>query len=187
MNLQRIAIILASVVAVAACATPAPLPDGAFNPLLVDHYLLDSGDRLRVTVFDQADLTNTYGVDKAGYIDMPLIGPVAARGRTTQQLQADIASRLRAGYLRNPDVSAEIDRYRPFFILGEVAASGQYSYVAGLTVQQAIAVAGGFTPRANKYRVEVVRQMGGKQVTLDLEVLDAVFPGDTITVHERLF
>lgn len=187
MKFLRLAFVLASVLTVAACASAPPLPDRDFNPLLVNHYLLDSGDRLRVTVFDQVELTNTYGVDKAGYIDMPLIGQVAARGRTTQQLEADIAARLRAGYLRNPDVSVEIDRYRPFFILGEVATSGQYSYVAGLTVQQAIAVAGGFTPRASKYRVEVVRQTGGKQVTLSLEMLDAVFPGDTITVHERMF
>lgn len=170
----------------AGCATQPP-PVADFNPLLVDHYTLDAGDDLRVIVFGQADLSNTFTVDKAGFVTMPLIGAVPARGRTVPALEADIAAKLRAGYLRDPDVSVEVARYRPFFIMGEVATGGQYSYVAGMTVQQAVAIAGGFTPRANRIRVDVVRQMGGNIASLPLGMVDAVFPGDTITVRERLF
>src|SRR5690606_26562660 len=96
-------------------------------------------------------LTNSYVVDQSGVISMPLIGTVPARGRTTAEVEAAVAAKLRNGYLRSPDVSVEVDRYRPFFAMGEVGAAGQYAYVPGMTVQQAIAVAGGFTPRADKY------------------------------------
>lgn len=185
MKFHRLFSLLAAL-ALAGCET-VNTPDMAYNPLLVDQYLVDSGDVLRVTVFDQTDLTNTYSVDKAGYVAMPLIGTIDARGRTTHEIESSIATKLRANYLRDPDVAVEIARYRPFFIMGEVTTSGQYSYVAGLTIQQAIAVAGGFTPRANKYTVDVVRQIGGKLVTVRLDMIDAVFPGDTITVRERLF
>jgi polysaccharide export outer membrane protein len=186
MKLLRQALSAAAVILLAGCAT-SPLPVADYNPLLVEHYTLDSGDELRVIVFDQADLSNTYSVDKGGYVTVPLVGAVPARGKTTQALEAEVAAKLRAGFIRDPDVSVEVERYRPFFIMGEVTTAGQYSYVAGLTVQQAIAVAGGFTPRANKARVDVVRQMGGNIAPLHLGMVDAVFPGDTITVRERLF
>ena len=106
------------------CATayrPAP---PAFHEILQQPYRLDAGDRLRVTVFEQADLTNTYIVDKAGYIAFPLVGAVAARGRTIKEVEAGIAEKLARGFIRNPDVSVEVDRYRPFFIMGEVGNAG---------------------------------------------------------------
>jgi polysaccharide export outer membrane protein len=185
MRLQIIAAI-AGALALAGCGSvPPPAPD--YQPSLVDHYILDSGDRLRVIVFNQADLSNSYVVDKGGYVAMPLIGPVPARGRTPQELEADIAARLRASYLRDPDVSLEVEEYRPFFIMGEVNAGGQYAYVDGLTVQAAIAVAGGYTPRANLRFAEVTRQVDGRISTFRLELTDPVRPGDTVTVRERLF
>ena len=108
-------------------------------------YTLDSGDRLRVVVFGQDGLTNSYVVDASGDIAMPLIGSVAARGLTTDQLSARIADLLRQGYVRDPHVAVEIEAYRPFFILGEVTQPGQYPYVANMTVETAVAIAGGFT------------------------------------------
>ncbi len=159
----------------------------AFHSTLVAPYRLDSGDELRVIVFGQADLTNTYTVDKAGTISMPLIGFVPARGRTTAEIEADIAARLRAGYLRKPDVAAEVARYRPIFVMGEVNAAGQYAYVAGTTVQTAIATAGGFSPRADKYRVKVTRSSNGRIETAELRMTDPVMPGDTLYVDERIF
>src|SRR5690606_524525 len=107
---------------------------------LVQPYQLDSGDSVRVIVFGQADLTNTYVVDQGGQISMPLIGSVPARGQTTAAIEQTIAARLRDGFLRNPDVSVEVDRYRPVFVMGEVGAAGQYAFLPGMTVQQAIAV-----------------------------------------------
>ncbi len=168
-----------------ACGT-APAPP-AVHTSLISHYLLDAGDELRIIVFGQTELSNTFVVDKAGYIAMPLIGAVAARGRTTEQLEGDIAGKLSKNFVRNPDVSVEVSRYRPFFVMGEVAAGGQYAYVPGLTVQQAIAVAGGFTPRANRGHVYVTRQINGQVITANLNLSEPVRPGDTIAVRERLF
>ncbi len=111
-------------------------------------YTLDSGDRLRIVVFGQDGLTNSYVVGTGGYIDMPLIGSVAARGMTTDQLAARVSEKLRDGYIREPHVAVEIESYRPFFILGEVTQPGQYPYVANMTAETAVAIAGGFTPRA---------------------------------------
>lgn len=167
------------------CATYKPV-DEAFHAVLTEPYLLDSGDVLRITVFEQADLTNTYSVDKAGYIAFPLVGSIQARGMTAKQVEADIAVRLRNGFLRDPDVSAEIDRYRPFFIMGEVGTGGQYTYVPGMTVQNAIAIAGGFTARAWQSDVDITRQINGKIMTGRVPLSDPIMPGDTIHIRERL-
>lgn len=168
------------------CASYKPAPD-AFHKAVNEPYVLDAGDRVRVTVFEQDGLTNTYSVDQSGYISMPLIGPVAARGRTLQQLEKDIAAKLRQGFLRNPDVSVEVDQYRPIFVMGEVGAAGQYAYVPGMTAQKAIAAAGGFSVRANQENVDVTRQINGKIITGRVPISDPILPGDTIYVRERLF
>ena len=118
-------------------------------------YHLDAGDRLRVVVYGQEGLTNTYAVSAGGSITMPLIGSVPARGRTTAGLAAAISAKLRAGFIREPSVAVEIEAYRPFFILGEVAAPGQYPYVPNMTVESAVAIAGGFSPRARRDSVTV--------------------------------
>ena len=118
-------------------------------------YHLDAGDKLRVVVYGQEGLTNTYAIDAGGSITMPLIGSVPARGRTPAGLAADISARLRRGFIRDPSVAVEIESYRPFFILGEVAAPGQYPYVPNMTVESAVAIAGGFSPRARRDRVTV--------------------------------
>jgi len=185
MRIPTLLIMLACLGPLAACATKPP--PNVVQPELVAPYKIGSGDRLRVIVFGQADLSNTYVVDQGGTISMPLIGTVSARGRTVTELKGAIASRLRGGFVRNPDVSVEIDRYRPVFIMGEVNAGGQYPYVAGLTVQSAIAVAGGFTPRANLHCVQVTRNIHGALVTRQLNLNDPILPGDTVTVRQRFF
>jgi polysaccharide export outer membrane protein len=104
---------------------PAPMAVAYAEPAPVRHdaaYHLDAGDRLRVVVYGQEGLTNTYAIDAGGTITMPLIGAVPARGRTTAGLAAEISARLRRGFIREPSVAVEIESYRPFFILGEVAA-----------------------------------------------------------------
>jgi polysaccharide export outer membrane protein len=177
---------IAGLALLSACTDYLPA-NHAFHSALVAPYRLDTGDELRIIVFGQTDLTNTYAVDKAGTISMPLIGFVPARGRTTVEVAADVATRLRAGYLRKPDVAAEVARYRPIFVMGEVNAAGQYSYVAGTTVQNAIATAGGFSPRADKYDVKVTRSANGRIETSRLGMTDPIMPGDTIYVDERIF
>jgi polysaccharide export outer membrane protein len=150
-------------------------------------YRLASGDRLRIIVFGQDNLSNIYAVDGSGRISMPLIDTVEAQGRTTQQLEKAIEARLRSGFLREPKVSVEVDTYRPFFVLGEVTNSGQFPYVNGMTVQTAVAIAGGFTPRGQRSVAEVTRVVDGQLVTATVPITYPVQPGDTIVIKERWF
>jgi polysaccharide biosynthesis/export protein len=150
-------------------------------------YTLDSGDKLRVVVYGQEGLTNAYAVDAGGNITMPLIGAVKARGLTTSQFSAAVAAKLRQGYIRDPSVAVEIESYRPFFILGEVSFPGQYPYVANMTVETAVAIAGGFSPRAYRTSVDVSRPADTGSVRRTVPVTTTVHPGDTITVGERWF
>ncbi len=150
-------------------------------------YTLDAGDKLRVTVFGQDGISSTYIVDAGGNVNLPLIGPVPARGITTQQLSQRIAERLRQGYVREPHVSVEAETYRPFFILGEVTTPGQYPYVADMTVEKAIAIAGGFAPRAFKKTVELTRSASGRSMKGEVPLSYPLRPGDTVLVKERWF
>ena len=150
-------------------------------------YTLDAGDKLRIVVFGQDALSNNYIVDAEGSIAFPLVGTINARGTTTTQLAAAIRSRLSQGFVRDPSVVVEIETYRPFFVLGEVTFPGQYPYVPNMTVENAIAIAGGFTPRGFKDRVTVTRKIAGAPARLSLPLRNPVRPGDTITVSERWF
>ncbi len=169
------------------CASTYAPATPAFHEVLQAPYRLDSGDLLRITVFEQDDLSNTYSVDKAGYIAFPLVGSVAARGRTIKEVEGDVAGRLADGYIRQPDVSVQVDQYRPFFIMGEVNTAGQYTYVPGMTVQNAIAISGGYSPRALQGSVDITRSVNGKVMTGRVPITDPILPGDTIYLRERLF
>lgn len=150
-------------------------------------YTLDAGDKLRIVVFGQDGISNTYIVDAGGNVNLPLIGSVPARGSSTQRLSQRIAERLKQGYVREPHVTVEVETYRPFFILGEVTTPGQYPYVADMTVEKAIAIAGGFAPRANKNKVELTRNAPGQQMKGDVPLTYPLRPGDTVVVKERWF
>jgi polysaccharide export outer membrane protein len=165
-----------------AAAMPADAMASAEPP-----YLLDSGDKLRVVVFGQEGLSNSYAVDAAGNITMPLIGAVHAREHTPAALSTSIAAKLRNGYIREPHVAVEIEAYRPFFILGEVTAPGQYPYVPNMTAETAIAIAGGFTPRADRKKVDVSRTAYGQMYRGKVPLPFPLRPGDTILVSERWF
>jgi polysaccharide biosynthesis/export protein len=183
---SALVLVLAATMLAAGCSSYRPAP-AAFHEALTEPYIIDAGDRLRVTVFEQDGLTNSYAVNQSGYLAFPLIGQVAARGYTVQQVEAQIATQLRNGYLRNPDVSVEIERYRPVYVMGEVGAAGQYAYTPGMTAQKAIATAGGYTPRANQASVDITRDINGNVMTGRVATSDPVLPGDTIYVRERLF
>ena len=162
----------------------------AAAPLPVAHdaaYRLDAGDKLRVVVYGQDGLTNSYAIDAAGSITMPLIGSVPARGLTPAGLAAEISAKLRKGYIRDPSVAVEIDTYRPFFILGEVAAPGQYPYVPNMSVESAVAIAGGFSPRAQRDRVTVTHTGNSGSMRVVVPLGTALSPGDTVLVGERWF
>jgi polysaccharide export outer membrane protein len=171
--------------------TPAPtMAAYAAAPMPVAYdsaYRLDAGDRLRVVVFGQEGLTNTYAIDAGGSITMPLIGAVPARGRTPAGLAAEITGRLRRGYIREPSVAVEIEAYRPFFILGEVAAPGQYPYVPNMSVESAVAIAGGFSPRALRDRVSLTHSDSSGSMRVVVPLGTPLSPGDTVLVGERWF
>ena len=150
-------------------------------------YRLDAGDKLRVVVYGQEGLTNTYAIDAGGSITMPLIGSVPARGRTPAGLAAEISGKLRHGYIRDPSVAVEIEAYRPFFILGEVAAPGQYPYVPNMSVESAVAIAGGFSPRALRDRVTLAHTDSSGSMRVVVPLGTALSPGDTVLVCERWF
>jgi polysaccharide export outer membrane protein len=167
---------------------PAPAVYAAPIPVAYDAaYRLDAGDRLRIVVYGQEGLTNTYAIDAGGSITMPLIGAVRARGLTPAGLAAEITGKLRNGYIREPSVAVEIEAYRPFFILGEVAAPGQYPYVPNMSVESAVAIAGGFSPRARRDRVMLTHTDAGGSGRVVVPLGTPINPGDTVLVGERWF
>jgi polysaccharide export outer membrane protein len=168
--------------------TAAPAVYAAPIPVAYDvAYRLDAGDRLRIVVYGQEGLTNTYAIDAGGSITMPLIGAVRARGLTPTGLAAEISGKLRNGYIREPSVAVEIEAYRPFFILGEVAAPGQYPYVPNMSVESAVAIAGGFSPRAKRDRVTLTHSDASGSVRVVVPLGTPISPGDTVLVGERWF
>lgn len=181
--LVRTVLVAAFALLLASCASH--MASEKIDPAFEAPYTLDAGDRLRVVVFGQDGLSNSYAVDSAGKITMPLIGAVEARGKTTSELSGAIVGRLKGGYIREPHVAVEVESYRPFFILGEVTTAGQYAYVNGLTVESAVAVAGGFSPRALKTGASVARIVDGRTIHAYVPLSYPLRPGDTITVEER--
>lgn len=150
-------------------------------------YVLGPGDKVKVTVFGQQDLSGEFEVDAAGALSLPLIQAVPAQGLTPQQVEKEIASRLEPDFLRNPRVSVEVLTYRPFYIYGEVLRPGGYPYVNDMTVHNAIALAGGFTYRARTSSVIIRRTKDGVVSEQNSDLDSAVLPGDVIEVRERYF
>jgi polysaccharide export outer membrane protein len=214
MRLRQLLILLCAALALAACARPsqhelarseldvrmygAPqpasytvrratqvIPVSATTP--EGPYTLDSGDKLRIVVFGQDSISNNYTVDAQGAVTLPLIGAVTARGLTTVQLGNTVATRLKQGFIREPNVAVEVETYRPFFVLGEVTFPGQYPYVPNMTAENAIAIAGGFTPRAYRTTITLTRKIQGVPTKTTLPLRYPLRPGDTVEVSERWF
>lgn len=182
-----IAALLASAVTGCAGAAPPPLAAADVGQGLVG-YRLGAGDRLRITVYNEPALTGEYNVTPAGAIAFPLVGAVEAQGRTIDLVTQDLTHRLASGYVNDPRVSVEVLNYRPFYILGEVNKPGEYPYAAGLTIEQAVALAGGFTYRANDSRAVLRRQASGVEGSVALRGEQVpVLPGDTIRIGQRYF
>jgi polysaccharide export outer membrane protein len=150
-------------------------------------YLLDTGDKLRIFVYGQPNLSRGYTVDHDGMITVPLIGTIKARGHTTQALEHIIRRELAAEYVRDPSVTVDITENRPFFILGEVRNAGRYPYVSGMTVETAIAIAGGYSERASKRKYRLTRRINGWVEQIEAPGDYVVQPGDTVYVFERFF
>ncbi len=170
---------------------PQIVPAGFEGPRAVAEtdgpYLLDTGDKLRIFVYGQPNLSRGYTVDHDGRIAIPLIGSVEARGRTTRELAQAIKQRLGAEFVRDPQVTVDIQQNRPFFILGEVKLAGQYPYVSGMTVETAIAIAGGYSERASVRSYRITRRSNGFVEQIEAPGDYLVQPGDTVFVYERFF
>jgi polysaccharide export outer membrane protein len=157
------------------------------GPTGFEPYILDTGDKLRVFVYGQPNLSRLYTVDQVGNIAIPLIGSVRARGRTTVDLTHAIAARLGREFVKDPQVTVDVAQNRPFFILGEVRLPGQYPFVSGMTVEQAVAIGGGYTERASKRRYRITRKLGALVDQIEAPGDYPLCPGDTVYVFERWF
>jgi len=160
------------------------ITDGFENPT---GYRVGAGDMLSIRVYGQEELAGEYKVDGSGNIAMPLVGTVRVAKMTAPQIAKTIEQRLSQKYLRDPSVSVQVATTRPFFVVGEVRSPGAYPYMPGLTVQEAIALSGGYTPRAYQGPVMVTRRSSEGSQSVDTPVLAPLYPGDVVYVKERWF
>lgn len=170
------AVVLAALV-IFFLATPASAQGG---------YRLGTGDKIKVTVFGEDDASGEYEIDATGAISARLIGRIAVKGLTVSEVEQTLIDQYRSrGFFRNPRISIELVNLRPFFILGEVEKRGSYPYVNGLTVAQAVAIAGGYSYRASRGRITIQRVGAPKEESATEDTL--VYPGDIVRVPERFF
>ncbi|MEL6323266.1 MAG: polysaccharide biosynthesis/export family protein [Pseudomonadota bacterium] len=171
--------------------TDDPAPTATTAPAVVDPavgYKLGNGDQIRVTVFDEEELSGEFQVDGTGNVSLPLVGEIKVVGKTVREFQQEFQTRLlNDGYLLNPRVAAEVITFRPFYILGEINRPGEYPYTDDLTVLNAIATAEGFTYRAKKSVVFIRGAGESDERAVRLTPTLRVQPGDTIRIDERLF
>ncbi|NQV56655.1 MAG: polysaccharide export protein [Rhodospirillales bacterium] len=150
-------------------------------------YTLGSGDKLKITVYGQKELSGEFEVNGVGVVSMPLIGDVAVNGQTQKQAEDNIIRLLEDGYLKHPKVSIEVQNYRPFYIIGEVKKPGNYPYVNGMTILNAVAIASGFTYRANEKQILIIRGNDPDKTQQPTTPAARVLPGDIIKIQERFF
>ena len=198
MNIQKWAMIVSSALLFALIAgcetattrTEAPAPTVQVQTVATSNaaYSLGNGDRLRVTVFGEEDMSGEFLVDSTGQVSIPLVGEVSAAGRTVRDFQRELETRLvDGGILLSPRVSAEVINFRPFYILGEVGLPGEYPYTDSLTVMNAVATAQGFSYRANKKVIGILGLGETEEQLVRLTPDLKVRPGDTIRIRERVF
>lgn len=149
-------------------------------------YKLGVGDKLKISVYGEPELSGQLEVNALGNVPMPLIGDVPAKGQSITQIRDAVAGRLAGGYLKNPKVSVEVLNYRAFYVHGEVRNSGEFQFKPGLKLRDAIATAGGYTYRANTSHVIVTRE-GAQEMRIPLPSDALVLPGDNIRAPERFF
>lgn len=150
------------------------------------NYRLGSGDAVEILVYDEPDLTVEMTINDDGNINFPLIGTISVTGKTAAQVQRLIHDGLKGDYLLSPSVQVDIISYRPFYIHGEVKSPGAYPYNPGLSIDQAIALAGGLTARASVSKIYIKKSDNDKQGS-NVKLNYAVSPGDIITIEQSFF
>lgn len=167
---------------------PDTAPVNGLRPSEDGGYRLGTGDKLRVTVFNEADLSGEFEIDGQGFVRLPLIGETAAAGLTTYGLEARIAAALLGGgFLVNPRVSVEVTTYRPFYIIGEVSKPGEYPYVNAMSVPNAIALAGGYTDRAVTSEIYIRHQGETEEREMPADETTRIRPGDVVRVGRTAY
>lgn len=160
----------------------------AFDQKAYTGYILGPGDKLKITVFGEEELSGPYTVSDAGQISYPLLGEVMVKDLNVPQVREKLADLLRQGYLNDPKIAIEVLEFRPFYITGEVKSPGSYGFVADMSVMNAVVLAGGFTFRADQDEVKIMRSTaGGSMMLKDIPTEEKVVPGDIILVEERFF
>jgi polysaccharide export outer membrane protein len=190
MRMPTFLALIALVLGLSACGAMRPVsPASEISPAdIAAQYRLGPGDQVRISVFDQPNVSGEFAVDGAGVIAFPLLGLVEGGGKTAGELAQLIADGLTEnGYLVNPQVVVQVSQFRPYYIFGEVGEPGAYPYTTGLTVRNAVAAARGFTYRANTRRVYIQRAGENEERLYELTPATAVRPGDTIRIPERFF
>lgn len=177
-----------------ACATapssevsPQAAQSASQDTFSAEGYQLGAGDKVRLTVFGEDELSGEFAVNGTGHVSLPLVGEILVRGMSVREFQRAVDAALRDGFLKDPRVSAEVATYRPFYILGEVKRPGTYAYQSDLTVLNAVATAEGFTYRANERFVFIRREGEEQERKYPLTSTTTVRPGDTIRISERFF
>lgn len=193
-RLTALLLIVISAPLLAACETAAPAGSGAFASQPAagyqaegGGYVLGTGDKVRVIVFGEDQLTGEFVVDATGNVSLPLIGQTPARGKTPQQFAQTVTDQLKAGYIRDPKVSVEVVSFRPFYIIGEVSNAGEYAYKNGLNVMGAVAMAGGYSYRANQRTVYIRRAGEPDEKSYPASTSVLIYPGDVVRIPERYF
>tara|TARA_B100000085_G_scaffold247292_1_gene241569 strand:- start:135 stop:890 length:756 start_codon:yes stop_codon:yes gene_type:complete len=151
-------------------------------------YKLGSGDKIKITVYGENDLSATYLVNEEGYISFPLINEIKVKNKTIFDVKDLLVAALSKGYLIDPSISIEVAEFRPIYVMGEIKSPGSYNFVADMSVRNAIALAGGFTYRVKQDDILITREIMGKgKQQIELGPDDRVLPGDVIQVEERFF
>src|SRR5215217_1192243 len=148
---------------------------------------LQPGDKIRINVFGENNLSGDYEIDQSGQISLPLAGTVAAIGLTQSELEQALTKKFRSEYLKNPKVTVTIATLRPFYMMGEVEKPGEYPYRSGLNALTALAIAGGPTYRASRSTIQIQRRGETSMRDYPISASVPVLPGDVIRVPERYF
>lgn len=153
----------------------------------ISQYILEAGDQIYIQVFDEPDLTMQATVGQSGAINYSYLGTIQVAGQTPEQLTESITEKLRDGYLKNPSVNITVQKYRSFFVDGEVNRPGSYGYEPGLTLAKAVSLAGGMTDRASRRKIFLTREIDGEKKSYRVDMSQTVEPGDIITIREGFF
>jgi len=168
-------------------ADAAAVPPLSSASSVEESYQLGTGDKVRIIVFGEEDLGGEFQIDGNGRISLPLVGDVKAAGETASGLEQEIAGKLSEGYLQSPRVSVEISLYRPFYVIGEVNKPGEYGYVNAMSELNAIALAGGYSPRANEDVIYIRRNGSTKEEKVPADQMTRIWPGDVVRIPISFF